>query len=574
MVDNIPLTAQEQQELLDLRRLDELERKVAGTQEGPQIIDEQHPNITFMDRALIKNFANKPEVGARYLQQKYPNMEVKQTPDGQTIVRTHGEKEYRVLDPEGFDLQDVTDIGWDIGSGAATGAATTAGATAGSVAGPVGSVAGGAAIGGAASAGAEALRQKLGQYFGLPQDVDTTDVKVAGGIGAALPVAGGLVKGAWSGVKSSAPWLAEKLTGINRNVVRDLPEYLNALKDAEKTGITDVVGDTHNSIRTGFAEARRRIGSELEAAINAAGEKVDVSKAEKPFIDLLEKLESFKGETNNPALAEKIAAAKEKVSYLFRSRTQTPEGAVLETKIPEKISAKSAFALQDDLADIAELSKTRSGPNARFSEGATRFEKQLAETARKSNDAINDELQRVTGNSDALKRQYHELMSLQRSVNSNFATPEATYNTLRTIGSKQKKLLLEKLSKIDRVAGTDTQNAARQMQVYTTYADPSAVPISVAGATSTSRTVPLSIAGASLGSLAGYKLGGGYAGAAIGGAAGAKLGNMLGSPATTRFIVERNAALNELLKKYGATAAPYAYGAGNIAAKGIWDQME
>lgn len=171
------------------------------------VVEEMHPLITAKDRFVIQNFANKPEVGVEYLQKKYPDLQVKLDPkDGRMLMKTPTEKEFRVLDPNtGFFssdfLNDASDLAY---SGLATGLQTAA-----SVPGAlVGSVPGAIAAGGATGAGLEALRQKLGQYYGLPQEVSGKDVLTSGAVGAAIPAAGAAVNGITQLAAKTAPsWM-------------------------------------------------------------------------------------------------------------------------------------------------------------------------------------------------------------------------------------------------------------------------------------------------------------------------------------------------------------------------------
>ena len=93
--------------------------------------DESHPDISFLDRFNVKNLASNPEAGISYLQKQHPDMSFKSV-NGEIQMRKKGESEYRVLDPSGFDLQDITDVAGDIAQGGAETVAGTA-ATMGSL---------------------------------------------------------------------------------------------------------------------------------------------------------------------------------------------------------------------------------------------------------------------------------------------------------------------------------------------------------------------------------------------------------------------------------------------------------
>lgn len=163
---------------------------------GVPIKEEQHPDITVAERAIIKNLAASPKAAQMFLVKKHPNADIKLNKDGRILFRRPNETEYRVIDPKGVDLQDVSDIAYDVASGIGESAATIAGGMGGATLGPLGALGGASAASSASAAASEALRQKLGQALGLPQEVNTQDVLMSAGMGAVSPLlfgAGGKV---------------------------------------------------------------------------------------------------------------------------------------------------------------------------------------------------------------------------------------------------------------------------------------------------------------------------------------------------------------------------------------------
>ncbi len=153
------------------------------------VLDERHPAIDWKDRAIIKNFSNSPEAGVQYLQKKYPQLDVGSDAGG-IAIKGPGDEYARRLDPSTMELEDISDVGADIGMGAAQTAGAAAGAGGGLLVGGPGFMVPGAMVGSAgASGGAEYLRQKIGQYLGLPQKIDQSQVGVS-------TVMGGLTTGA------------------------------------------------------------------------------------------------------------------------------------------------------------------------------------------------------------------------------------------------------------------------------------------------------------------------------------------------------------------------------------------
>ena len=106
----------------DLRRL--------GAGELPDssipVKQEMHPDLTFGDRFVIKNFGTDPESTTKFLKQRHGDNLLVTHKGGQVLVRRPDEQQWSVLDPEGFDLQDITDVGYDVASGIGSGAATAA----------------------------------------------------------------------------------------------------------------------------------------------------------------------------------------------------------------------------------------------------------------------------------------------------------------------------------------------------------------------------------------------------------------------------------------------------------------
>jgi hypothetical protein len=180
-------------------------------------------------RAVVKNLSNNPGSAVNYLKDQYPHMEVKQSDDGQILLREPGKNAWNVLDPQtGIDWKhpteigkDLLDAGYDVGSGVASGAASAAGGIAGGVAGaptvvgaPIAATAGAMGAGAATSAGLEALRQKLGNALGIKQDLNGKQVAVQGAIGAAAPLlfgTGGAAKPAMTAAADAGLNEAEQL---------------------------------------------------------------------------------------------------------------------------------------------------------------------------------------------------------------------------------------------------------------------------------------------------------------------------------------------------------------------------
>ncbi len=585
------------------------------------IKEEMHPAFGTLERAVVKNFSNNPEASTRYLQEKFPYLEIKHQ-NGRILAKAEGEKEYRVLDPEtGISPgsleglkelgRDVADVGFDIPAGILQGAAATAGGTAGGLAtapsGGVGALPGAMAASGAAGAGLETLRQGLGKLAGIPQDLNTRDIGMAAGVGAVAPgvTGAGITRAALSkaapeltaaaiqsilsssrGVagrgadflgKTMLPAVGEMASGVPRETSKSLSKYLPEIREMEKAGPTEAVEDVHGNIVRGLATLKQKFGKELERAINDSGKKVNVANIQEPLKRAIAQAKADAGELDNKAMNSRVADLEQIYKDLFTTSdkparvvglAQGEVGGVKE--IPGEISAKAAFNLQEQLADQADLWKTGQGLQGRFGAGATRSEKKTSEVMRAAYDKVNDELSAATdGLSPGLKAKYRELSLIQKDLQPFFKSPERTYETLSTLAKKDRKLLFDKLSTLEKDHGIPLLEDARKLEAFRTFSNPTLMGQSGLGTTSTSRTVPLSILGGTIGSLLGYKGGGGYAGAALGGMAGAKAGAYLGSPDMLRRAITLERAAGRSMEA-AKPALPGVYGGANS----IWQALQ
>lgn len=187
--------------------------------EEEKIVQEQHPSISFLDRAKIKNFGDDAMSSIAYLKEKNPDVEYDYK-NNQIVAKGKGEKEWRVLDPSGFDLQDITDVAYDIPAGIAQGAATSvAGLAGGAFGAGAGAIPAAMAASGATGAGAEALRQYIGKMAGV-NEMNGREIATSGAIGAAAPFL--------FGTGASKPMIKAALGGddVVRNISSKLGNYI------------------------------------------------------------------------------------------------------------------------------------------------------------------------------------------------------------------------------------------------------------------------------------------------------------------------------------------------------------
>lgn len=175
-----------------------------------KVVDVQ--KITRGERAALKNLiSNSPELQEEYLKRRGYELKTVdgELPSGELKVRKPGEVEWGVVDPAGFDLQDVTDVAGDVIEGLLVAAGVGAGTAAGGV---PGAVAGGVA----ASTAAEAGRQSLAQLLGVvqPGKGDLSELGAAGAKGAIS----GLLPSAVAKTFPSKAALGSKLTALQEEL--------------------------------------------------------------------------------------------------------------------------------------------------------------------------------------------------------------------------------------------------------------------------------------------------------------------------------------------------------------------
>ena len=610
---------------------EQLDQLLLGSASAPEpkIIEEMHPEITVADRLLVKNFQNDPGKSVNYLQKKHPGLEFKEQ-EGRILARTRGEQDYKVLDPNtgvGFNtelLRDAGDIGYDVVSGVGERLATAAGGLGGFVfGGGIGALPGASAASGAAGAASETLRQALGKMAGVNEEINTDDIKLAGAVSAASPFlfgtdklggkqaakallkraakqnitkeaaeeifnksSRGVLKRAAEGVTKGGMSLA---SGIPRSA---LDTYVNRradFKNLSEEGVTDLVSNLTRELSGTINTLKRETGHALGDAIEGAGEKVNISGSKALFRNRIQELEQLAEELPSEATQSQLAGAKQTYRKLFGDAATLEDAA---QEIPDLLSPKAAFALQQQLkdeADVAALGAVGILGN-RFKGSDNVDTKMLKETSREAYNLLNDEFERVTeGLSKELKGDYKKYATLQKTLAPSFRNEQTTLNTISNLDRRSKRILLERLKKLaddpkTSKLGTRVLEDAELLTAAKFMDSDSFVPLSLGGSTSTSRTIPLAVAGGSIGTLIGYKLGGGYAGATLGGAAGAVIGNALGAPKVIKFFLDSGIGLakiaetlnippNKVKELAGIADVPLRTAVGSDINQAVWELL-
>lgn len=223
-------------------------------------------------RAIVKNLSNDPQASVKYLKERYPGMEVKLNEKGRLLLREPGKTDWNVLDPDtGLNPlnsspteigKDIIDAGFDVGSGvastAAAGAAAVPAAIATAPAGGIGALPAAALAGGATSASLEAMRQKLGNLFGLDQQVSGRDVALQGAVGAVSPLlfgTGVAAKSALSGAAKAGLSEAEQLAvaAAQRGIV---PRIGSAVKGRAETMMFRALGPNAKAAEQNYVKGQ------------------------------------------------------------------------------------------------------------------------------------------------------------------------------------------------------------------------------------------------------------------------------------------------------------------------------
>lgn len=511
-------------------------------------VQEMHPDISLKDRWIVKNFSQDPANSIAYLKQQYPGLEFGLSNDGQLRARKPDDV-WRAIDPDtGIiskdTLNDIGDIVYDLYAAGTEGAATVGGAAAGALgtlpSGGWGAIPGAMVASGATTAGNEAMRQKLGSWLGIPQDIDWGDVGVSGAIGTVAPVIAGVGKVpglAERGAKLAGqavskanplPWIGEKVSGVPREVLRNYyDDGVRANVDKlEKEGITDFSGQVYDKLKNYVESNKEKAGQELVDVMENMGKKVDIKDAKGAFGSARDEIMA---RAEDGGLTNADAKKLDKLNEIYTNYFGVQE----ESFLPDQIGAKKAWQLQKDLKQTAKYGSDMDAQEL-YSKGVSR------DAYTKINEALD---KASDGATTTAKDRYSAAMKEEAELLPKFEgktradSIQKTYNTMSGLDRQGRKVMQEKLSKLSDDEILNLVDEAKILSTYKWLGKPNIAPVSSGGTTSTSRTIPLAIAGGSLGSLAGYNTGGGYAGATVGGASGAALGTILGSPAALKAYI-------------------------------------
>jgi len=532
------------------------------------VLDEMHPDIDFKTRAIYKNFGNDPEASFNYLQKKLPNLNFKKDASGNVLAKKPEEREWRRLDEKGFGLQDISDSVYDIGSGFAEGtAAVLGGLAAGTLAIPSGpgavvaGLTGGAAAGAAAGGGLEALRQKIGTWSGIDQDLNYDDIKTSSAFGAVSPILLGTGAGSKVLLKEAAkklgpnatkeavealakqlgktqrgllgqtkdavaPRVGEQISGIKSKFLKRASENIDSIDDYDAvgalTGLKDEVFKNHS-------DKMSTLGTKIGDMIDGSNASVDIKEVRKEYLNLIK---------DYSVRAKKLGTDKAKEDLAFVKKAYN-------TYVPKasSLDGQSAISLKKDLNDLTRIKKVNNSGIDTQAFKQSQVEKDLARISKKAAVKLDDSIGLGMDDGGALKaanKEYSKLIDGQKTLQKYFKDEDTTK---RTLGKVLKGDKVDPTARKIKDAGVDgIEDLAESIKVKDIFADPDSQILSL-GKSATGRNTALQAAGILGGSYLGSEAGGAQ-GAAIGGTAGAFVG-ALGSPKAFKAYMKANARLGK-----------------------------
>ena len=560
-----------------------------GNVQAPEkIVNEMHPDIDFATRAIYKNFGADPESSFRFLQKKLPNLQLKKDKEGEVLAKRPDELEWRRLDPKGFDLQDISDIGYDVVAAGGQGLVTAASGLAGAFAGGIGAIPAAMAGSALSGAGLEVLRQAFGRGAGIEDNFSGQDVGIALGAGAVSPLLFGTGAGAKEALKASlkegtkqsakeilqtqrgllgrgydaiagyvGPKLGALVSGENAKVIKKAAEILPEIKAADTNPeirslpLKEVAQEVPRKLKNLTTETGRRLedlrgmidnqpGLILtgEGAATRGTGSIQATEFIQPFRDLAEKL-SAGGAATEAQLKD--------AQTLARVIEQEFKG------LPENLTAAQVDTLRKRFKERAQqygLNYGKTGQAVGGTEGASAIDAQIAlafeESRRKMNDSIISRLEAMgpeyADEYAKLNDQYSYLKGVSKENNNKFKTSKSVSDFLAR--STKDDLEAQNLIDIQNITGVNLEDLATRDQALRTFSKPSTEIRSLGGTTSTSRSIPLAVAGGTAGYYLGQQSGGEYSpflAAILGGG----LGSKLGSPAAMRTYMNANQLMRQ-----------------------------
>lgn len=571
-------------------------------EKAPRVLNEMHPEITAADRFVVKNFSKDNEVAANHLRKRHPNLEiVVDKGSDQILVRKKpgpwkqqtsptGEEEWRVLDPDstleeslnplniGETAQDISDASYAILSDVGTSAATALGGLAGGMAtGGLGALPTAALAGGGASVGLEGLRQGIGSALGLEDNFSGLNLGLAGTTGVVSPFffgtgatarqavkkgvdlatqRGGIGRG-WDYAKGTIlPKLGSLASGVDTQRIATLGKEFPLLQRLEAdpmgaTKFTKKMGSrAGEAIRTERKELWKKVKEGVKRAVDV-GDKADLEPVKAQFKAAIGEAESLAKRGKSEAFQETVASLKSKFDELFTYPVEVPTGAVDELGNPimetirqeiTDLDADAAMILRTKLSEMAKMQaspKSQMGIGNRMAPSADKASKEFMELSRKLKDTLDSSLDQAIGDEATQARKlYGAAKQDEDAVKEMFENPKIAAKTMRNLDKMPNRTDLELINRLDEQYGTGLADDVKKFQMYSTFSNPSHLPLATKGASSYTRAIPAAALGGAAGWALGREAGADGYGAPMSGFLGAGAGAFLGGPAALRKYVQ------------------------------------
>jgi len=475
------------------------------------IVQETHPEVTWSERATIKNFGTDPAQSIAFLQQKHPGMQFQMQGD-QITMKNPQEKDWKVLDPEGFDIADISDIAYDIPAGLATSAATVAGGLAGGLP-------GGVAAGMGSSGAAETLRQAIGRGLGVNQEFSGKDIGIAAGVGAAAPLLLGTgataaqmaaraaaknvpletLKASQQGVISRAmPSVVEAVSGVPKQTYATMREEIGNILGMQKIGAgearTKFAEEASGKLKRLLGNYGEKLKTRFGQALDETGARISIDDALQPVRDRLVMLEDDYARVGTDTIKKEIATLRD-----FLSK-QTPRisgvvddyGNLVNAPVSEMNASdatKYLRGLRTKLESMGVLDNKAGGLSL---ERVKEKDKLASSTMLDVYHNLSGQLDNAVAQSDpSVRADYAMFKNIERTWLPNVKTPEKTEKFLKNLLRSEKKILSESVQNQAKIMGGDVGKELEKMAAYGMYLEPGHAPLSAKGATSTSRTMAI-----------------------------------------------------------------------------------
>jgi hypothetical protein len=556
-------------------------------------------DVSLYHRAVVENFSNNPWSSIKYLAERYPDYDVAH--DGNHIVmRKKGGGDWRPLDPK-TDLSDAfthpldtlkrgAENISDIAAPAAEGVAANvpgdvAGAAIAMTPAAPAAIPAAAAINYGAGTGLDALRQKIGNWLGLDQDVNWKDANLSGATSAAGPLlfgtggsaakiaegaaekglsedaAAAAIKWQKGAIPAVAPKVAALASGTPKETISTAYNRLPELKQLEQEGISPLAMASQEELKNKLGKVATAYGQKIGEGIDNSKQAVDISGVKTEWKAWISKLEDNVAKAPTEANKAELDAAKNQYNSMFQMQMPGEEpSSLLDAKglpvssgsppmsaeLPDKVSGTTAFQLMHQMKEVADLGKHKAGIIA-SNEGKPLSTKALEGKAASSYGELSNQIDQVLAKdgNEGLRENFRQVKTIQRELQPYFSDPNKAYNTLRTLDSPSKQRLYETLSSVDKNFGTNTVKDAKLLDAYSNFGRKN--PIS--GDLMSKRKIPLALAGGGAGYWAGSEMGDGHSKAVSVpmGILGMGIGTMLAGPRALRYYMGASKAAAKTL---------------------------